>query len=48
MESPSPTQNPGVVHLKTEDLQVAYDIELGRSWTRWKYKEIMFPTEPFS
>jgi hypothetical protein len=40
-------QNPthlGVVHIKT-DAQVAYDIQLGRSWTPWKGKEITFPME---
>jgi hypothetical protein len=36
----------GSVHIKT-DAQVAYDIQLGRSWTPWKDKgkEIMFPVE---
>jgi hypothetical protein len=39
--SSGPTQNPGAVHLKI-DVQLAYDIQLGCSWTLWKYKEIMF------
>jgi hypothetical protein len=39
----SPTR-PGAVHIKT-DAQVAYDIQLGRSWTPWKGKKITFPME---
>jgi hypothetical protein len=39
----SPT-NPGALHIKT-DGQVAYDIQLGRSWTPWKGKEVTFPME---
>jgi hypothetical protein len=39
--SSGPTQNPGVVHIKT-DAQVIYDIKLGLSWTLWKDKEIIF------
>jgi hypothetical protein len=34
----SPTRL-GVVHIKT-DAQVAYDIQLGCSWTPWKGKEV--------
>jgi hypothetical protein len=33
---------PGAVHIKT-DAQVAYDIQLGRSWSPWKGQEIRFP-----
>jgi hypothetical protein len=40
---PSPTC-PGVVHIKT-DAQVAYDIQLGCSWTPWKGKEKTFTVE---
>jgi hypothetical protein len=40
--SSSPVWNPGVGHMKA-DAQVVYDIQLGRSWTRWKYKDISFP-----
>jgi hypothetical protein len=39
----SPT-HPGAVHIKT-DVQVTYDIQLGRSWGRWNDKEIMFTME---
>jgi hypothetical protein len=39
----SPTHS-GVVHIKT-DVQLAYDIQLGRSWTPWKGNEISFPME---
>jgi hypothetical protein len=38
----SPDWNPGEFNLKT-DAQVAYDIQPGHSWTRWKDKEIIFP-----
>jgi hypothetical protein len=38
----SPIWNLGEVDLKT-DAQVAYDIQSGRSWTRWKEKKIIFP-----
>jgi hypothetical protein len=38
----SPIWNLGEVDLKT-DVQVAYDIQLGRSWTCLKDKEIIFP-----
>jgi hypothetical protein len=34
----------GVVHIKT-DAQVTYDIQLGRSWTPCKGKEINFTME---
>jgi hypothetical protein len=39
----SSIQNLGEVDLKS-DVQVTYDIKSGRSWTRWKDKEIIFPT----
>jgi hypothetical protein len=35
---------PRVVHIKT-DAQVAYDMQLGRSWTPWKGKEISISME---
>jgi hypothetical protein len=41
IKSPTP---PGAIHIKT-DVQVAYDIQLGRSWSPWKGKEIRFPME---
>jgi hypothetical protein len=34
----------GAMHIKM-GAQVAYDIQLGRSWTPWKGKEINFPME---
>jgi hypothetical protein len=34
----------GAIHIKTY-AQVAYDIQLGHSWTPWKGKEIGFPME---
>jgi hypothetical protein len=37
----SPTQNPGEDDLKT-DAQVAYDIQSGHSWTRWKDNILIF------
>jgi hypothetical protein len=40
--SSSPVRNPGADHMKT-DVQVAYDIQSGRSLTLWKDKEIIFP-----
>jgi hypothetical protein len=42
-----PIQTLGEVDLKT-DAQVAYDIQSGHSWTRWKDKEIIFPMGPVS
>jgi hypothetical protein len=36
--------HPGVVHIKTK-AQVAYDIQLRHSWTRWKGREIKFTME---
>jgi hypothetical protein len=42
--SSGPTQNLGAIHFKT-DAQVAYDIQLGRSWTLWKDKKHIFPME---
>jgi hypothetical protein len=42
--SSGPTQNPGAVHLKT-DAQIAYDIQIMSSWTLWKDKKLIFPTE---
>jgi hypothetical protein len=39
----SPT-HPGAVQIKT-DVHIAYDIQLGHSWTPWKGKEINFPIE---
>jgi hypothetical protein len=41
--SSGPTENLKAVHLKTY-AQVAYDIQLGRSWTLWKDKELIVPT----
>jgi hypothetical protein len=40
--SSGPTPNLGAIHLKT-NVQVAYDIQLGCSWSLWKDKELMFP-----
>jgi hypothetical protein len=40
--SSSPVQNSGAGHIKT-DVQVIYDIQSGRYWTRWKDQEIIFP-----
>jgi hypothetical protein len=45
--SSSPVQNPEVSHIKTH-VQVTYNIQSGRSWTRWKDKEIMSPMGPVS
>jgi hypothetical protein len=38
----SPIQNSGEADLKT-DAQVAYNIQSGSSWIRWKDKENIFP-----
>jgi hypothetical protein len=38
----SPIRNLGEVDLQT-DAWVAYDIQSGHSWTRWKDTEIIFP-----
>jgi hypothetical protein len=43
----STIQNPGEVNLRT-DAHVAYDIQSGHSWTRWKDNEIIFPMGPVS
>jgi hypothetical protein len=36
---------PGAVHIIT-DAHIAYDIQLGFSWSPWKCTEIKFPMEP--
>jgi hypothetical protein len=41
----SPIQNLGEVDVKT-DVQLAYDIQSGHSWTRWKDKDIIFLMGP--
>jgi hypothetical protein len=41
IQSPSCSR---VVYIKI-DAQIAYDMQLGHSWTPWKFKEIASPME---